>query len=129
MEVNPIAGGNRAKSGVADNLCGASKRGRCAANQSRGFRAGLHTMYVEAFAGAIAAVLGKGQSVFRLTSSALNQNPRIDFKSVAEAIQRFERWAPHSTFDVADHLLGDSGHLRDGIHGEFLFLALSLESF
>ena len=63
MEVNPIAGGNRAKSGVADNLCGASKRGRCAVNQPRTFRAGLHTMYVEAFAGAIAAVLDKGQHV------------------------------------------------------------------
>ena len=63
MEVNPIAVGNRAKSGVPDNLCGASKRGRCAANQSRIFGAGLHTMYVDAFAGAIAPVLDKGQSV------------------------------------------------------------------
>ena len=44
-------------------LCGVSKRGRCGANQSRNFGAGLHTMYVDAFAGAIAPVLDKGQSV------------------------------------------------------------------
>jgi hypothetical protein len=127
MEVNPIAGGNRAKSGVTDNLCGASKRGRCAVNQSRGFRAGLHTMYVEAFAGAIAAVLGKGQSGSGGLRRVAKKFPEVNIECFRNAEERGECGLANFAFDERNHREGKAGFFSDLSHGQTKLLAALLE--